>query len=120
MSYSYSKEDVDRISTDVVNDTTHSILGGFFGVSAVRFGRQEIKCRFDAQAPDESKEVRWVAISASNTPEQNMDILRDARRRQAWYEAQRHEVPGIDVPQIKDQDQPEENSTPPAPAKVNS
>lgn len=75
------------------------LLQNFFGVSETKIMQDgSIVCYFDAKSPDGSEEKRPVRISPKNSPELNMDILRDARKRQHWYRTQRHEVEGIDVP----------------------
>lgn len=76
------------------------VLVNFFGVTNIDSGEQNaesITCHFDARASDGSHESRPVKIHRENTPEQNMEILFEARRRQAWYQNCRHEQAGIDV-----------------------
>lgn len=109
----------ERLEREYTGDGMRIVLTDFFGVDAIarEKGKSDIKCRFDADAPDGSQEARWVIISPDKTPEQNMDILREARRRQAWYQSHRHEVPGIDVPQNRDEEINEAVTVLPAPGQ---
>lgn len=111
----YNDEELRAFQQQYKKEGARTLLDFFFGVDAIEMSvdhKNEIRCRFDATAPDQSKEVRWVTISTENSPEENMAILADARQRQAWYETSRHEVPGIPVPQ------PEAEETPKLPASA--
>ena len=58
-----------------------------------------MKLQFNAQALDGSSEEKFYTIlHVDNTPEKNMEILLDARKRQNWYTQKRAETPGLDIP----------------------
>lgn len=113
----YKIVDIDRATDRGAKAATMFILTRLFGANHVEVEGHEFKCRFDAQASDGSKESRWISLFEENTPEQNMDLLKEARRQQCWYQTHRQSISGVDVPAPTPR---EEKPKLPAPAQANS